>query len=100
MHLYCSVLGSIPEFRAVYILDVVQFRAIDLFHPHAYLGFICLHYFFHILILIFVQESDLRSALLLEQAAQCYLNNFSAMIRKYAFHMILAGHRYNKSAQV
>uniref|UniRef100_A0A7M5V1Y5 Trafficking protein particle complex subunit 8 n=2 Tax=Clytia hemisphaerica TaxID=252671 RepID=A0A7M5V1Y5_9CNID len=45
------------------------------------------------------EDPDLRSALLLEQAAHCYLNNKPPMVRKYAFHMILAGHRYSKSAQ-
>lgn len=43
------------------------------------------------------EESDLRSALLLEQAAYCFLQ--SKMPRKYAFHMVLAGHRFSKAAQ-
>nr|CAH7769472.1 unnamed protein product [Callosobruchus chinensis] len=43
------------------------------------------------------EESDLRSALLLEQAAYCFLH--SKMVRKYAFHMVLAGHRFSKAAQ-
>ena len=47
-----------------------------------------------------LQESDLRSALLLEQAAHCFIKMRTPMIRKYAFHMILAGHRYNKAWQV
>ncbi|CAH1982606.1 unnamed protein product [Acanthoscelides obtectus] len=42
------------------------------------------------------EESDLRSALLLEQAAYCFLD--SKMVRKYAFHMVLAGHRFSKAA--
>lgn len=47
------------------------------------------------------EDSDLRSGLLLEQAAYCYLyaagrNN---MGRKYAFHLVLAGHRYSKAKQ-
>eukprot|EP00794_Sanderia_malayensis_P018865 gene18865-20765_t len=45
------------------------------------------------------EECDLRSALLLEQAAHCYLQNNPPMIRKYAFHMILAGHRFSKAVQ-
>ncbi|XP_048756768.2 trafficking protein particle complex subunit 8-like isoform X4 [Ostrea edulis] len=45
------------------------------------------------------EESDLRSALLLEQAAHCYINMEVPKVRKYAFHMILAGHRYSKSGQ-
>ena len=47
-----------------------------------------------------VQDSDLRSALLLEQAAHCFINMRQPMVRKYAFHMILAGHRFSKAAQV
>lgn len=45
------------------------------------------------------EESDLRSALLLEQAAHCFVKMKPPMVRKYAFHMILAGHRFNKSGQ-
>lgn len=47
------------------------------------------------------EDSDLRSALLLEQAAYCFLaiNKPSVMARKYAFHMILAGHRFSKAGQ-
>nr|XP_006816958.1 PREDICTED: trafficking protein particle complex subunit 8-like [Saccoglossus kowalevskii] len=45
------------------------------------------------------EDSDLRSALLLEQAAHCFINMKLPMVRKYAFHMILAGHRYSKSGQ-
>ncbi|GAB6022907.1 Trafficking protein particle complex 8 [Chamberlinius hualienensis] len=45
------------------------------------------------------EESDLRSALLLEQAAYCHLNVSSVNVRKYAFYMILAGHRFNKAGQ-
>ena len=48
----------------------------------------------------FLKESDLLSALLLEQSAHCFLHCKPPMIRKYAFHMILAGHRFSKSAQV
>ncbi|XP_036100069.1 trafficking protein particle complex subunit 8 isoform X5 [Molossus molossus] len=44
-------------------------------------------------------DSDLRSALLLEQAAHCFINMKSPMVRKYAFHMILAGHRFSKAGQ-
>lgn len=43
-------------------------------------------------------ESDMRSALFLEQAAQCYLA--MSMIRKYAFFMSIAGYRFNKAGQV
>ncbi|KAJ0182539.1 hypothetical protein K1T71_001908 [Dendrolimus kikuchii] len=40
------------------------------------------------------EDSDLRSAMLLEQAALCFLSGpvAKAMSRKYAFHMVLAGH--------
>ena len=47
-----------------------------------------------------LQDSDLLCALFLEQAAHCFLHSNPPMIRKYAFNMILAGHRYSKSAQV
>lgn len=50
--------------------------------------------------LLFVQDSDLRSALLLEQAAHCFINMRNPMVRKFAFHMILAGHRFSKAGQV
>ncbi|XP_048107653.1 trafficking protein particle complex subunit 8 isoform X2 [Alosa alosa] len=45
------------------------------------------------------EDSDLRSALLLEQAAHCFINMRNPMVRKFAFHMILAGHRYSKAGQ-
>ncbi|XP_064640195.1 trafficking protein particle complex subunit 8-like isoform X2 [Lineus longissimus] len=45
------------------------------------------------------EDSDLRSALLLEQAAHCFINMKVPMVRKYAFHMILAGHRFSKAGQ-
>lgn len=51
----------------------------------------------HQLIRMTSEESDLRSALLLEQAAYCFLH--SKMIRKFAFHMVLAGHRFSKASQ-
>lgn len=43
------------------------------------------------------EDDDLRSALLLEQAAYCLL--FDKKPRKYAMHMVLAGHRFNKARQ-
>lgn len=43
------------------------------------------------------EDSDLRSAVLLEQAAYCFVG--SKMARKYAFHIVLAGHRYSKANQ-
>ena len=63
--------------------------------------FINIQYFLtkYVFIVIF-QDSDLRSALLLEQAAHCYINMETPKVRKYSFHMILAGHRYSKSGQV
>lgn len=42
------------------------------------------------------EDSDLRSALFLEQAAKCFLESPSPRTRKAAFHFVLAGHRYNK----
>ena len=38
--------------------------------------------------------SDLRSAMLLEQAAYCFLLASPASVRKYGFHIVLAGYRY------
>ncbi|XP_024936039.1 trafficking protein particle complex subunit 8 [Cephus cinctus] len=43
------------------------------------------------------EDSDLRSALLLEQAAYCFI--VPKMMRKYAFHAVLAGHRFSKAGQ-
>lgn len=53
----------------------------------------------HQLIRMTSEESDLRSALLLEQAGYCFLQSKPSMVRKYAFHMVLAGHRFSKAAQ-
>ncbi|XP_062542620.1 trafficking protein particle complex subunit 8 [Armigeres subalbatus] len=45
------------------------------------------------------EDSDLRSALLLEQAAYCFLLATPPQYRKYAFHSVLAGHRFSKAGQ-
>ncbi|CAN9500793.1 unnamed protein product [Ophioblennius macclurei] len=45
------------------------------------------------------EDCDLRSALLLEQAAHCFINMRTPMVRKFSFHMILAGHRFSKAGQ-
>ena len=49
------------------------------------------------------EESDLLSALMLEQAAACFLKagqiSGLALRRKFAFHMTLAAHRYSKAGQ-
>ncbi|KAF9431013.1 Trafficking protein particle complex 8 [Podila epigama] len=45
------------------------------------------------------EVSDLRNGLFLEQAAHCYLKFPRPSVRKYAFHMIMAGHRFNKADQ-
>lgn len=45
------------------------------------------------------EESDLRSGLLLEQAAYCFLATQPSMYRKYAFHIVLAGNRYSRAGQ-
>lgn len=45
------------------------------------------------------ESKDLRSSLLLEQAAYCYLLASPPSIRKYAFHIILSGYRFSKSGQ-
>ncbi|OQR70972.1 trafficking protein particle complex subunit 8-like, partial [Tropilaelaps mercedesae] len=49
------------------------------------------------LIRLISEDSDLRSALLLEQAAYCYLSMQPIQLRKYAFHLVLAGHRFSKA---
>ncbi|KAG0191141.1 Trafficking protein particle complex 8 [Apophysomyces sp. BC1034] len=45
------------------------------------------------------EDSDLRSALFLEQAAHCFLRAPKPMVRKYGFHLVMAGHRYGKALQ-
>ncbi|CAI8014074.1 Trafficking protein particle complex subunit 8 [Geodia barretti] len=45
------------------------------------------------------EESDLHSAVCLEQAAHSFLRVHPPMARKYALHLILAGHRFAKSSQ-
>jgi hypothetical protein len=47
-----------------------------------------------------VQEQNLRAAMLLEQSAICYLRAVPPLWRKFGFHMVLAGHRYNQGLQV
>lgn len=46
------------------------------------------------------QEENLRAALLLEQAAFCLLHVAPPHVRKFAFHMVLSGLRYNACVQV
>ena len=46
-----------------------------------------------------MQEENLRAALLLEQAALCLLRVQPPSVRKFAFHMVLAGLRYNACDQ-
>lgn len=60
----------------------------------------CWHVSVTRLAFVWSQDSDLRSALLLEQAAHCFIHMRNPMVRKFAFHMILAGHRYSKAGQV
>ncbi|CAO3682429.1 unnamed protein product [Rhizopus microsporus] len=45
------------------------------------------------------EDSDLRSGLFLEQAAHCFLRVNKPMVRKYGFHLVMAGHRYGKASQ-
>nr|XP_020476529.1 trafficking protein particle complex subunit 8 [Monopterus albus] len=52
-----------------------------------------------LLIKLTSEDSDLRSALLLEQTAHCFINMRNPMVRKFAFYMILAGHRFGKAGQ-
>ncbi|KAL5034933.1 hypothetical protein RTP6_002703 [Batrachochytrium dendrobatidis] len=42
------------------------------------------------------EESDLKGALFLEQAAICFLRTTPPLPRKYTFHLILAGNRFSK----
>ncbi|KAI9021914.1 ER-golgi trafficking TRAPP I complex 85 kDa subunit-domain-containing protein [Hyaloraphidium curvatum] len=46
-----------------------------------------------------IEDSDLLSALWLEQAALSFQRNVPPLTRKYAFHMVLAGHRYYKCGE-
>jgi hypothetical protein len=46
-----------------------------------------------------LQEENLRAALLLEQAALCLLRVQPPAVRKFAFHLVLAGLRYNACDQ-
>jgi hypothetical protein len=46
------------------------------------------------------EDSDLRSGLFLEQAAHCFLRVSKPRVRKYGFHLMMAGHRYGKASQV
>ena len=46
-----------------------------------------------------LEESNLRAGVLLEQAAYAFLRAEPCMSRKYGFHMVLAGNRYNLSHQ-
>ncbi|KAJ7523216.1 hypothetical protein O6H91_18G041600 [Diphasiastrum complanatum] len=45
------------------------------------------------------KEATLRAGVLLEQAAYCYLRSTPPMLRKYGFHLVLAGNRYHVSGQ-
>ena len=46
-----------------------------------------------------MQEEPLRAALLLEQAALSLLQMSPPSVRKFAFHLVLAGLRYNAVRQ-
>ena len=50
-------------------------------------------------VLIPAQEENLRAALLLEQAAWALLRTQPPHARKFAFHMVLSGLRYNACQQ-
>ncbi|KAG6433884.1 hypothetical protein SASPL_105503 [Salvia splendens] len=45
-------------------------------------------------------EEPLRSAVMLEQAAYCFLMSTPAMLRKYGFHLVLSGDLYKESDQI
>ncbi|ERN15998.1 hypothetical protein AMTRI_Chr11g151670 [Amborella trichopoda] len=44
---------------------------------------------------ISTEEPSLHAAVMFEQASYCYLRSTPPMLRKYGFHLILAGNRYN-----
>lgn len=46
------------------------------------------------------QGVSLRAGVLLEQAAYCYLRVSPSMLRKFGFHLVLAGNRYTVCSQV
>lgn len=46
------------------------------------------------------QGVSLRAGVLLEQAAYCFLRVSPPMLRKYGFHLVLAGNRYTVCSQV
>lgn len=50
--------------------------------------------------LLNAQEENLRAALLLEQAAWALLRTQPPHARKFAFHMVLSGLRYNACGQL
>jgi len=45
------------------------------------------------------EEPSLRAGILLEQAAYCYLRANPPMLRKFGFHLVLAGNRYTICGQ-
>ena len=45
------------------------------------------------------EQNDLLSAIMWEQIAQCYLRLKKPQLRKFAFYILLAGHRYYKATQ-
>lgn len=47
-----------------------------------------------------LKEASTRAGLLLEQAAYCYLRTAPPMLRKYGFHLVLAGNQYSICFQV
>ncbi len=49
--------------------------------------------------ILLLQEENLRSGLLLEQGALCLLRERPPKLRKFAFHMTLAGLRFNACDQ-
>eukprot|EP01052_Picozoa_sp_SAG31_P024874 SAG31_NODE_2145_length_6340_cov_2.456177_4_plen_926_part_00 len=44
-------------------------------------------------------ENNARAAIMLELAGQCFLKMQPAQYRKYAFHLVLSGYRYNLAQQ-
>ena len=98
-YIYLCTITCIPS--RVHLLNVQIHGRIHLLHTVVFKRVCKLHSRVSLMNLVGVlQDSDLRSALLLEQAAHCFINMQAPMVRKFSFHMILAGHRFGKAGQV
>ena len=90
MQLLVNVCKSVQFATRATLLSTEALRANTLYLKAA-------HQFVHLA----NDDTDIRSALLLEQAAHCYLAQAAQpWLRKYAFFLSLAGHRFTKMGQV